>query len=82
MALGATVERNGAQRGGAWAELAQARRAAMEARDSGGVEKLRWRWLGLGHGGCGEKNSTRGYMGPQPDRIGNGRKVLKPHEIN
>ena len=72
VALGAAVERKGARRGGAWAELAWLRRAAMEARDSGGVEKLR-RWLGLGHGRCGEKNSTRDYMGP-PTRQNRKRK--------
>ena len=82
MALGAAVERKGARRGGAWVELARARRAAMEARDSGSVEKLRRRWLGLGHGGCGEKTARAVIWVPQPDRIGNGRKVLKPHEIN
>ena len=38
VALGAAVERKGARRGGAWAELAGARLAAMEARDSGGGE--------------------------------------------
>ena len=38
--------------------------ACVGAASSDGGAGQRRRWLGLGHGGCGERNSTRGYMGP------------------